>query len=253
MSELLYGRNAVRETLRAQRRSGKRLWVAEGTAEGEAAAGDTLREIVHLAEAQQIPMETVARRMLDRELSSVNHQGVALETSGYPYVDLADCLNVAARRNEAPFLLVLDHIQDPQNVGTLLRTADAVGVHGVVLPGRRTATITPAVVNTSSGATEHLSITTGNISQHIQQLQRNGVWVVGVEQDARAYVFDQFTLPEPLALVLGAEGSGLARLTRERCDALVHLPMGGHIESLNVAVTGSIVLYHAWRERKNHE
>ncbi len=252
MSDLLYGRNAVRETLRARRRSLKRLWIAQGTPEG-GGGGGAPGHIRGLAEEYGLPIELVERRMLDRELPGVNHQGVALEVGNYPYVDLADCLELAARRNEAALLLILDHIQDPQNVGTLLRTAEVVGVHGVVLPGRRTATITPAVVNASSGATEHLYMTTGNVNQAIQWLQRQGVWVVGVEDDERARPFDEASLPTPLALVLGAEGEGMARLTRQRCDALVRLPMGGHIESLNVAVTGSIVLYHAWRERQNTE
>jgi 23S rRNA (guanosine2251-2'-O)-methyltransferase len=146
--------------------------------------------------------------------------------------------------------LLLDHVQDPQNVGTLLRTAENVGVHGVVLPGRRAATITPAVVNASSGATEHLLIVqAGNLAQTIVALQRADVWVAGLENDPTAQDIDQAELDRPLALVVGAEGTGLARLTRERCDFLVRLPTRGRLDSLNAAVAGSIALYSAWRQR----
>ncbi|MFO7171050.1 MAG: 23S rRNA (guanosine(2251)-2'-O)-methyltransferase RlmB, partial [Chloroflexota bacterium] len=157
-------------------------------------------------------------------------------------------------RREPALLLLLDHLQDPQNIGTLLRTAEVVGVHGVVIPGRRSAEVTAAVVNASSGATEHLRIAVvTNLAQTIEEIQRAGVWVVGVEDDERAQDYDRADLDIPLALVVGAEGPGLARLTRDRCDFLVRLPMRGRIASLNAAVAGSIVLYHAWRSRASNQ
>lgn len=245
MADFLYGRNAVREVLRAQRRKCFALTVATG-----AQASGTLAEIIKLATQSNLPIRRVERHQLDVRLGAVNHQGVLLEAGGYPYVDLEACLHLATERGELALLLLLDHIQDPQNIGTLLRTAEVVGVHGVVLPSRRSAEITPAVVNASSGATEHLLIATvSNLAQTMANLQRAGVWVVGLEDDARARAFDEADLNMPLALVVGAEGTGLARLTRDRCDFLVRLPMGGHIESLNAAVAGSIALYHAWRQR----
>jgi len=246
MSDLLYGRNAVREALRARRRTFQRLLVSAGAQET-----GTLGDIVRIAREVGVPVERIDRRELDRRLRDANHQGVALECSDYPYVDLNDCLALAEERGEPAFLLLLDHIQDPQNVGTLLRTAEVVGVHGVVMPGRRAAEVTPAVVNASSGAVEHLRVAVvTNLAATIEQIQHAGVWVVGVEDDERAYEYDRVDLDLPLALVLGAEGPGLARLTRERCDFLVRLPMRGQIASLNVAVAGSIVLYHAWRVRE---
>jgi len=246
MPDLLYGRNAVREALRAGRRSFERLLVSSGAQE----AG-TLGEVVRLAEKVGVPIERVDRHELDRRLREANHQGVALECGEYSYVDLEDCLAMAEERGEPALLLMLDHLQDPQNVGTLLRTAEAVGAHGVVMPGRRAAEVTPAVVNASSGATEHLRIAVvGNLAQSIAEVQKAGVWVVGIEDDERAHTYDRADLDMPLALVVGAEGSGLARLTRERCDFLVRLPMRGQITSLNAAVAGSIVLYHAWRVRR---
>lgn len=246
MTDLLYGRNPVLEALRAKRRTIRRLLLATGVQETGA-----VESMVNLARAAQIPITTIDRRELEKRVQHGNHQGVVLETGGYPYADLDDTLRLAGERQEPPFLLLLDHVQDPQNVGTLLRTADVVGVHGVILPGHRAAHITPAVVSASSGATEHLLIVEGvNLAQTIRQLQKEGVWVVGVEDDERADHYDRVDLAVPLALVVGAEGPGLARLTRERCDRLIRLPMRGHLASLNVAVAGSIVLYHAWRCRE---
>jgi len=246
MADLIYGRNAVREALRARRRTFQQLLISAGAQE----AG-TLGEVIKLAEKADVAIERIDRHDLDRRLREVNHQGVALECSEYPYVELDDCLALAEERAESVLLLLLDHLQDPQNVGTLLRTAETIGVHGVVLPGRRAAEVTPAVVNASAGATEHLRIVVvTNLAQAIQEVQKAGVWVVGVEDDDRAQAFDQVDLNMPLALVIGAEGPGLARLTRERCDFMVRLPMRGQIASLNAAVAGSIVLYHAWRVRQ---
>jgi len=245
MNEQLYGRNAVREALRARRRQLHRLTLSSGVQET-----GVIAEIVKLAEAARVPVQRVERQLLDKQLRDANHQGVLLETGPYPYVELEDCLELAAQRGQPPLLLLLDHLQDPQNIGTLLRTAEVVGVHGVALPGRRAAEITPAVVNASSGATEHLSIVViGNLVQTIAELQKAGVWVAGLEDDERARDLDSADLNMPLALVVGAEGPGLARLVRERCDFLVRLPMVGQIASLNAAVAGSIALYAAWRQR----
>jgi 23S rRNA (guanosine2251-2'-O)-methyltransferase len=245
VADLLYGRNAVREALRAKRRTLQRLLVSAGAQE----AG-TLGEVVKLAEKSEVPVARVDRRELDKRLAGANHQGVALECGDYPYAELDECLALAEQRGEPALLLMLDHLQDPQNVGTLLRTAEVVGVHGVVIPGRRAAEVTAAVVNASSGATEHLRIAVvTNLAQSMEEVQRAGVWVAGVEDDERAQDYDAVDLDMPLALVVGAEGPGLARLTRDRCDFLVRLPMRGQIASLNAAVAGSIVLYHAWRVR----
>lgn len=245
MADILYGRNAVREALRAKRRSFTRLIISSGAQET-----GTLAEIAKLAESAGVPVEKIERKDLERQLRDVNHQGVALECGPYPYVELDDCLRVADERGEQVMLLLLDHLQDPQNIGTLIRTAEAVGVHGVIMPGRRAAEVTPAVVNASAGATEHLHIAiVTNLAKTIDEVQKAGVWVVGADEDDRSQVFDQVDLDMPIAIVIGAEGTGLARLTRERCDFIVKLPMVGQIESLNAAVAGSILLYSAWRAR----
>lgn len=245
MADILYGRNAVREALRAQRRNLTRLMVSSGAQEV-----GTLGDIIKLAEKLNVPIERVERQALDKRLRDANHQGVALEAGPYPYAEIEECLALADERREPPLILLLDHLQDPQNVGTLLRTAEVVGVHGVVLPGRRAAEVTPAVSNASSGAVEHLNVVVvTNIAQTITSLQKSGVWVVGLEDDTSAQDYTRADLDIPLALVVGAEGPGLSRLTRERCDFLVRLPMRGQIASLNAAVAGSILLYHAWQMR----
>lgn len=245
MTELLYGRNAVREALRARRRSFSRLLVSAGAQEV-----GTLEDALRLAGQQGVPVERVERQVLDKRLRDANHQGMLLEASDYPYAEVDDCLNRADEQHEPALLLLLDHLQDPQNVGTLLRTAEVVGAHGVLLPTRRAAGVTPSVVNASSGATEHLLIAAiGNLAQTMVSLQRSGLWVVGMDEDETAQPLEAIDFTLPLALVVGAEGAGLARLTRERCDFLLRLPMRGQIGSLNAAVAGSIALYHGWRAR----
>jgi len=242
MHEWLYGRNAVYEALRAGRRQFFRLRLAIGVEEK-----GRLSLIVKTCQQYNIPLERVSRSQLDS--LGVGHQGVALETSSYPYSHQQDILRLAEQRKEAPFLLILDSLQDPQNLGTLLRTADAVGVHGVFLPLRHTATVTPAMVNASSGASEHLLITQANLAQTIQSLKEAGIWIVGMEVSPEAKTLDQVSLDGPLALVVGSEAEGLRHLISQLCDFLLRLPMRGRIESLNAAVAGSIALYMAWQAR----
>ncbi|MFN2150362.1 MAG: 23S rRNA (guanosine(2251)-2'-O)-methyltransferase RlmB [Anaerolineales bacterium] len=242
MKEYIYSRNAAYETLRAGRRQIFQLLVAEGAQEK-----GRLSEIIALARQQKIKIERVARSRLD----SIHrqHQGVALQVSDYPYQDLEDSLQLAEKRGEPPFVLLLDALQDPQNLGTLLRTAEAVGVHGVVIPLARTAQVTPAVVNASSGASEHLLIAQANLSQAISTLKAEGLWIVGLEGSPEASTPSQIRLDGPLGLVVGSEGEGMRSLVRKSCDLLLRLPMRGKIESLNAAVAGSIALYLALQAR----
>ena len=244
MRETLYGRNAVYESLRAGRRQFYRLILADSLR-----AADIVADILRLAESARAPVERVPRRHLDW-LGRVNHQGVALEASEYPYCDLDELLVEAQRQGEPPFLVLLDQVQDPQNLGSLLRTAEAVGVHGVVIQRRRAAGITPTVVHTSAGAVEHLRVAqVTNLVDAIARLKARDVWVVGLEAVRDALRYDQADLGGPLALVVGSEGKGLRRLVQERCDLVVYLPMMGKVTSLNAAVAGSVVLYEAWRQR----
>jgi 23S rRNA (guanosine2251-2'-O)-methyltransferase len=206
-----------------------------------------LIEIMRMASAFKLPVDRVPRSKLDALADG--HQGVALEASSYPYVDLADILALAVRRNELAFILILDVIQDPQNLGTLIRTAEGVGVHGVLLPFRHTASVTPAVVNASSGACEHLLITQVNLAQAIQQLKEENIWIIGLDAGLDAQPLHKVRLDGPLALVIGGEGSGMRALVRKSCDVLMRLPMRGRVESLNAAMAGSVALYFAWQRR----
>jgi len=242
--EILYGRNAVYEALRAGRRRCENVLVAEGIQESGTAA-----RILALAEERGISMKRVTRRQLD-QLGAVNHQGVAAQVDPYPYVELDDILDLAQQRGEFPFLLLLDCLQDPQNLGTLLRTAEAVAVHGAVIPCRRAAQVTPAVSNASAGAVEHLLIAqVTNLVRTMGELKEQGVWIVGLEHTPDAQDYREADLNMPLALVVGSEGRGLRRLVRDSCDLLIQLPMRGSINSLNASVAGSIALYEAWHQR----
>ncbi len=242
MKEWVYGRNAVFETLRAGRRQAFRLWVAQGVQEK-----GRLAQSLEICVKREVLIEQVPRQRLDA--ISDGNQGVALECSGYPYRELVDILDLAQALHQAPFILILDALKDPQNLGSLLRTAEVVGVHGVLLPLKHTVTVTPAVVNASSGASEHLLIAQANLAQTIATLKEAGLWAVGLESGSAALTPDQIRLDGPLALVVGSEGQGMRPLVRESCDFLLRLPMRGKIESLNAAVAGSIGLYLAWQAR----
>lgn len=240
--EILAGRNAVYEALRAGRRRIERVLVAEG-----AEQKGTLQQIVKLCQREGIALVSVRRRNLDEMGGALEHQGVIAEVSAYPYVELDDLYAISQQRQEDPFFLILDSLQDPQNVGSLLRTAEAVGIHGVILPERRAVGITAAVSRASAGAVEHLSICmVTNVVRTIEELKTRGTWVVGVEETPAAQDYRAVNLSMPLALVMGSEGAGMRRLVLERCDLVIRIPMQGRISSLNVAVAGSILLYQAW-------
>jgi 23S rRNA (guanosine2251-2'-O)-methyltransferase len=243
MRETIYGRNPVFETLRARRRDVFRLLLAEGVQEK-----GRLVEILDLAAQRKIPVERVARPRLDR-LSDA-HQGIALEASRYPYAGLADILDNARQRGEDLFVLILDSLQNPQNLGTLIRTAESVGVHGILIPTHRAAEITSAVVSASAGASEHLLVAQVNLVQSILELQEAGAWVVGLDEGSESKSPAEVRLEGALVVVVGNEGEGLRPLVKSKCDFLLRLPMQGQVESLNAAVAGSIALYLAYLARQ---
>ena len=243
MKEFIYGRNAVYETLRAKRRELFSLEIADGVKET-----GRISEILQLAALHKVRSTLVPRAKLEK--LNVNHQGVALEVGGYPYSDVVEILELAGRKNEPPFVLMLDSLQDPQNFGTLLRTAEVVGVHGVVIPLARTVEVTPAVASASSGASEHLLLAQSNLSQAMDALKESDVWIVGLDQQGE--LLDEKAnrhLRGALGLVVGSEGEGLRELTRKKCDILLRLPMRGQVESLNASVAGSVALYLAYLAR----
>jgi 23S rRNA (guanosine2251-2'-O)-methyltransferase len=245
MREILYGRQPVRETLRAGRRQVFKLLLAHGIK-----PTGIVGEILTLAEQANVPVQAVDRRELDKLGGEANHQGLAAEVSGYPYLDLAALLDATLHASEPPFLLLLDHIQDPQNLGSLLRTSEAAGTHGVVLPSRRAAGVTPAAVRASAGAAEHVRVAmVANLVQAMERLKTEGIWLAGLETLPDAQLYTQIDLSGPLGLVVGSEGQGLTRLVRETCDFLVKLPMLGTVESLNAGVAGAIALYQVRHQR----
>ena len=245
MKEWVTGRNPVFESLQANRRHFFRLLIAKGIEHT-----GHINDIFSLARTRKLQIEEVQRSQIDG-LGS-NHQGIALQASAYPMVALADIKAHSAETGEPLFILALDEIKDPQNLGTLFRTAEAVGIHGVLLPFRRTATITPAVVNSSSGACEHLMIAQVNLAQAIEELKSLGAWVVGLDGGNDSKSIDQVPLDGALVLVVGSEGSGMRALTRKVSDHLLRLPMRGQVDSLNAAVAGSVVLYLALQARNKY-
>lgn len=243
MREILYGRNAVRECLRARRRHVHRLVLVKNIK-----PAPIITEITTLAQQLKVPVYQASRQELDRVAGA--HQGVALEVGGYPTVQPVDILRHAQKQNEPPFIIVLDHLEDPNNLGAILRTAEVVGVHGVVLPKQRAAKISPAAVNASAGAAEHLLVAeVPNLTQTLNQIKQENVWVAGLEYTPDAVDFHRANLAGALALVVGSEGRGLRRLVRETCDFVIKLPMRGQVESLNASVAAALALYEIWRAR----
>ena len=244
-ADVIFGRNPVLEALKAGHAIVKVL-----IAEGSDVSGP-LNQIVRLARVHQIPTQFLPRQALDTAAGTSRHQGVVAKTEPYRYATLDDMLAVARARGELPLILVLDHIQDVHNIGPLLRTAEAVGAHGVVIPADRAVTITAAVRKTSAGAVEHLKVAqVTNLVRAMEALKKQGVWLVGLEKMASAEDFMQADLTGAIAIVVGSEGEGLSRLVREACDRLVRLPMRGRIGSLNASVAGSIVLYEVLKQRQ---
>lgn len=237
--DVLYGRHAVEEALLAGRRNHHRLLIADGVRDDE-----RIERMRTLAREAETLVEGVPRPLMDTMTDGANHQGVALETSEYPYAELPDLLT------EPGIFLIIDHLQDPQNIGTLLRAAEACGVTGVAIARDRAAGITPAVVNASAGAVEHLRIAQEtNLGRTINKLNEAGWWIVGLDAGEDASDLFSLDLPEPVALVIGAEGPGLTANLRNRCQIIASLPMAGRIASLNAATAGSIALYDLRRRQ----
>ncbi|HXI26560.1 MAG TPA: 23S rRNA (guanosine(2251)-2'-O)-methyltransferase RlmB [Pyrinomonadaceae bacterium] len=246
---LLYGVNPVLEALRADRVPSD-ITIAEGVRD------QRLLELIDLARSKNVSVKRVPRAKLDRELGNTHHQGVIAHVSQAAYADADDLLELISNdrnRDAEALVLVLDGIEDPRNLGAILRTAECAGVDGVFMPERRAAGLNETVAKASAGAVEHLRIArVTNLTVLIGQLKERNLWVVGAAGDAPIDYVD-WDWTRPSALVLGAEGSGLHRLVREHCDVLVRIPVCGKIDSLNVSVAGGIVLYEALRQRSMHK
>ena len=245
MTEYIFGRNAVLQALRAGT-DVHRILLARGTKRD-----GMLGEALTLARKNDVPVIEVERDALDRLLKRGSlHQGIVAETGAFEYASLDAIVQFARAANEPPFLLLLDNVQYVKNFGALLRTAEIVGVHGVIIPEHRQAGVTAEVRKASAGAVDFLKIAqVTNLAQTIEELKKQNIWVVGIEEAPKVIPYDKGDYTIPIAFVVGSEVDGLRRLTREKCDYLVQLPMWGKTPSLNVSVAGSIVLYAARMQR----
>ncbi|MDD4335096.1 MAG: 23S rRNA (guanosine(2251)-2'-O)-methyltransferase RlmB [Desulfotomaculaceae bacterium] len=242
MDDIIAGRNPVKEALRSGRPINK-IMIAEGVLTGP------LQEIFTTARDRKISVQKVDRRRLEKFASGIAHQGIVAFIAAKEYVDIDDIL-AGINSGEEPFLIILDEISDPHNLGAILRTADAAGVHGVVIPRRRSAPLTPTVAKSSAGAIEYVKVArVTNLPQAIEQLKKKGLWIVGAEADGKDLYWET-SLGGPLGLVIGSEGKGLGRLVKERCDSLVRLPMLGRVNSLNASVAAALLVYEVLRQRR---
>lgn len=238
MEETIEGRRAVFEALRAGRPI-RRLLVIRG------ARG--VDDLVGSARRSGVPVQVVERAALDRASATGHHQGVIAVAAVRAYAPLEALFDLAASRGEPPFVVVLDGIEDPQNLGSIVRATDAVGAHGVVVPARRAAGLTAAVARASAGALEHVLVArVSNVVRALEEMKARGLWVVGADRDGSS-VYEAPPIAPPVALVIGGEGKGLSRLVRERCDRLVALPMRGAVASLNAAAAAAVLLYEILR------
>lgn len=243
MEQFIGGKHAVLEALRSGRTLHK-IYVADSS--------DASWMAMLTAEAKRagVPVQRVDKRKLDQLAPGVRHQGVVAQSAAYDYANLDDVLQAAAERGEAPLLIVLDEIEDPHNLGSILRTAECAGAHGVVIPKRRSVGLTAAVAKTSAGAVEHVPVArVTNIAQTIERLKREGIWTVAAVGGAERTIHE-IDLTVPIALVIGNEHKGIGRLVRETCDMEAGIPMYGRIASLNASVAAGIMMYEAVRQRR---
>ena len=240
--EIIAGRNAVFEALSSKRPVNK-IFIKMGL------QGGSLGKILAAAQGAAVPVEYVQPEKLDRMAPGMRHQGIVALASPIAFSSLETVLERAASRNEIPFLLLLDELQDPQNVGALIRSADAAGVHGVLLPRRRSCPLNMVVAKISAGAVNYVPVVQiGNIVQTLRRLKEQGFWVVGADMEGDSLYFET-DLDRPLVLVVGAEGKGMGHLVKENCDMLVRIPMQGGVNSLNASAAGAILMYEVVRQR----
>lgn len=240
-NEIIAGRNAVFEALRAERSLNK-IIVQEG------ARGGSLGEIIAKAKELHIPVETAKQEKLDKLAVGVRHQGVIALGAPVAFASLEDVFKKAEEKGEPPFIILLDELQDPQNVGAIIRTADAAGAHGVLMPKRRACPLNSVVAKISAGAVNYVPIVQiGNISQTMDDLKERGCWIIGADMDGECVY--KSNVKGAIVLVVGAEGKGLGRLVKQKCDLIVSLPMYGGVNSLNASNAAAILMYEIVRQR----
>lgn len=239
--EMIAGKNPVLEALRSTRDINK-IWIAEGVKK------NGIKELLDMASERRIVVQFVPKQKIDN-LSSENHQGVVASVAAYNYAELDDIFKIAEERGEDPFIMILDELEDPHNLGSIMRTADAVGAHGIIIPKRRSVSLTAVVAKSSTGAIEYIpTVRVNNLSQTVDELKERGVWIAGTDaKGSQDYRRMDATLP--LAVIIGSEGKGMSRILKEKCDFLYNLPMVGHVTSLNASVAASLLMYEVYRKR----
>lgn len=241
--DIVEGRNAVLELLNSDRDINK-IFVQAGEKHG------SINKIIAIAKENKVVVTEVEKSKLDFMSKTNNHQGVIAIVPPFNYCEIEDILDLAEQRNEDAFILILDGIEDPHNLGSIIRTAETAGVHGIIIPKRRSVTVNSTVSKVSAGAVEHMKIArVNNINEAIRKLKENGLWIIGTDMNTNTYYYNQ-DLKGNIAIVIGSEGFGISRLVKENCDMLVKIPMKGKITSLNASVSAGIIIYEAVKQRR---
>lgn len=239
--DFVFGRHAVVEALQTPDRV-NRVFIQEGTSGRDAA------KVIELAREKGIQVQTVPKTKIEDLVGNTVHQGLVASIAAYEYADLEDVFKKAEEKGEDPFIVILDGVEDPHNLGSILRTADATGVHGIIIPKRRSASLTATVAKASTGAIEHVPVVrVTNLTQTIEQLKARGVWVFGTDMNGTDY--RKWNTSGPLAIVMGNEGKGVSRIVKESVDEMVTIPMVGHVQSLNASVASALMMYEVFRNR----
>ena len=243
--QYIAGRNPILEILKTDKEVEK-IYVLNGELKG------SINKIIGIAGDRKIPIQHVDRNKLDSLSNGNVHQGVVASVTSYEYVDIDDILDKAKHQGEEAFILILDEIEDPHNLGAIIRTAECAGVHGVIIPKRRPAPINSTVYTSSAGAVEHMLVSkVTNISHVIGELKDKGLWIYGADMAGDNYY--ETSLDGPIGLVIGSEGKGISRLVKENCDVLVKIPMVGKISSLNASNAASILMYEVLKQRNEKQ
>lgn len=240
--DIVIGRNAVIEALKGERTI-ETLYIANSKLEG------SINAIVSMAKEKRIIIKEVDKRKLDSMCDGAVHQGVIAKVTPFKYSEVSDILALAEEKNEPPFIVILDEVEDPHNLGSIARTAELFGVHGIIIPKRRSASVSATVYKSSVGAIEHVKIAkVTNLNATIEELKEKGVWVYGADIRAQEYSY-QVDFSGPCAIIIGNEGRGISKLTVQKCDKLIKIPMVGKINSLNASVAGGIMMYEVLKGR----
>ncbi|MHC6178358.1 23S rRNA (guanosine(2251)-2'-O)-methyltransferase RlmB [Clostridium sp. JNZ X4-2] len=242
--DLIEGRNAVIEALKSDNnKTIEQIFIAEGSISGSS------KVIMAIAKEKNIVVKKVDRKKLDKISETGAHQGVIAQITPYKYYEVDDVLEYAEKKGESPFIIILDEIEDPHNFGSIIRTAEICGVHGIIIPKRRNVGVTPTVYKSSAGAIEYMRICkVTNLNNTIEKLKEKNIWIYGADMNGQSYCFD-IDFSGAVALVIGSEGKGLSKLIKEKCDMLVKIPMLGNIASLNASVAGGILMYEILKQK----